>query len=202
MDIDNLKSAWQSLSIQSPDTAFDSRAIGRRMAKVNPGGTQRRLADFYIKSGIFSLCVIALAPMIYTMINFPIWVAAVYGLFGLILAILNFSFSRYVLKYDYISAPVVTSLSRVIELRKRQRYLRIFGIICGICVLASLFAYAVAPDNEPILYGMLFGLAIGIPAGIVRWRKEFEITRRMQQEVRSLLNGEECDDDNHGLDSF
>ena len=49
---------------------------------------------------------------------------------------------------------------------------------------------------------MLFGLAIGIPAGIERWRKEFEITRRMQQEVRSLLNGEECDDDNHGLDSF
>ncbi|MDE6468328.1 MAG: hypothetical protein K2L28_05450, partial [Muribaculaceae bacterium] len=64
MDIDNLKSAWQSLSIQSPDTTFDSRTIGRRMAKVNPEGTQRRLADFYIKSGIFSMCVIAMSPMI------------------------------------------------------------------------------------------------------------------------------------------
>lgn len=202
MDIDNLKSAWQSLSIQSPDTAFDSRAIGRRMAKVNPEGTQRRLADFYIKSGIFSLCVLALAPMIYTMIDFPLWVAVVYGLFGLILAILNFSFSRYVMKYDYISAPVVTSLSRVIELRKRQRCLRIFGIVCGIGVLGSLFAYAVAPDNEPILYGMLFGLAIGLPAGIVRWRKELEITRRMQREVRSLLNGEDFDENCSPLDTF
>ncbi len=183
MDLEGLKDKWQRIAVKTDALEDGNRRLAQELASGRIRTAQRSLVDFYIKAGIIGLCVVALSPMIVTVLEFPIWVAVVYGVFGLIMSILNFCFSRRIARTSYISLPVVEALSLAVALRKKQKQLRAIGISFGLVVLLSLAVPAFDVSNDAVYIGFLSGLAIGIPLAIVKNRRATRLARKLQEEL-------------------
>lgn len=183
MELEELKNKWQHLSVRTDVLENDNRRLASELAKGRIQTAQRSLVDFYVKMGWAGMLVVALAPMIYVSLEFPLWVAIVYGLFGLLMSVLNFRFSRRIARTDYFSMPVVSALSLVVDLRKKQKQLRALGLLLCLIVLGSLGWSALDVSNESIYIGFIAGLALGIPLAIIKMRRAVRLARKLQEEL-------------------
>ncbi len=189
MDLDSLKNTWRDFSVPDSRLENETAEIARKLSRGKAESSQKRLADSYVVVALMGLCVAAMSPMVFTILELPLWVAVLYGIFGLTMAVIDFWFSRKVRRENYLSLPVVTALSRVVEIRKLQRQLRMVSLSFGAVVVGSLMWEAyVENGNLPMLLGMLLGIAIGVPIGIVKWRQLVRLAKEMQDEIRDALS--------------
>lgn len=175
----------------SIDTARLDRDSGRVMSELKSGkikSAQTRLADYFIRNGVFGLCLPALAPMIFLVLEFPLWVACVYAVFGLVMGAFSFAMGIRVRRFNYMSLPVVTALSKVVDIHRRMTRLRVFGICTGLLVIGSLFAQCLGAVNTSILWGFAIGLAVGIPVAWVKYRMGEKLVKELKEQLRSMLD--------------
>lgn len=99
------------------------------------------------------------------------------------MSVLNFRFSRRIARTDYFSMPVVSALSLVVDLRKKQKQLRALGLLLCLIVLGSLGWSALDVSNESIYIGFIAGLALGIPLAIIKMRRAVRLARKLQEEL-------------------
>lgn len=188
MDLDELKNKWQSINIRTEALEQDTKRLASNLASGRVTNAKAELVKYYHSSGIYGLCLPALAPMIVIILQFPIWIAIVYALMGVVMTILNFRFAHYISKYDFINQPVVTAMAATMRLRSRQRKIRLVGIVLGLIVLSSMASEMFGPDDDMLIIGMLCGLAIGIPIAVYKDRRAMRLSKRMQEELRGYLN--------------
>ena len=86
--------------------------------------------------------------------------------------------------------PVVSALTQAVDIRKRQKQLQAVGITLGIIVIFSLFTQALDPSSKIILLGMLVGLGVGIPIGLIKYRRAIALARQLQDELKSSLTND------------
>mgnify|MGYP001133483317 CR=1 FL=1 len=175
MDLDELKNKWQSVSIRSDVLKNDNRRMASKLAAGRAANAKDQLSTFYKRTAICGLCLPALAPMLVTVLDLPVWVSVLYALLGLVMSLLNYNLARDIDKNDIMSQPVVTAISYTIRLRKRQRRLK---AIVGL-------------DDDSIVWGMLIGLVVSLPIAYKRGRKAMALSKQMQNELRACLADED-----------
>lgn len=187
MDLDSLKSSWRNFSISDEKIDAETREATRRIARGKVETSQQRLVAFYQKASIFALCVTALSPNLYYILGCPVWVSVIYGLYGIVMAIVDFWFSEKIRKCNLLSMPVVTALSVIINLRKLQKQLRALGMILGFPVVGIIIGYAWYLSISDVLPGMFAGAIVGAIIGIRKWRQARKLSKSMQEEIREAL---------------
>lgn len=187
MDLDELKNKWQSINIRTEALEQDTKRLASNLASGRVTNATTELVKYYRSSGIYGLCLPALAPMIVIILQFPIWIAIIYALMGIIMTILNFRFANDISKFDFINQPVVTAMAATMRLRSRQRKIRLTGIVLGLVVLSSMVSEMLGPDDEMLIIGMLCGLAIGVPTAVYKDRRAMKLSKHIQEELRGYL---------------
>lgn len=188
MDIDDLKNNWRNFTPPETPSEQETRKMALDIARGRVLGSQRRLARHYVESGIAALCIIALSPTIFTVLGLPLWSAAIYAFFGILLTAINFSLVYHINHAHYLSLPVVSALSKIVALRSRLQTLHIAANILSISIIAMLVAQAVfAANGYALLIGFAIGIAIGIPIDILRWRRSKRLVRELQLMLQSTI---------------
>ncbi len=188
MDLDSLKSSWHNFSVSPEKVDAETREVTSRIARGKVENSQARLVVFYQKAAIFALCVMALSPNITLILHSPVWVAVVYGLYGLAMAIIDFWFARKIKRCNLMSMPVVTALAAVVNIRRLQRQLRAVGMVLGFPVVGILMCYGWSDDDgHSVFLGMIAGFIVGMFIGLRKWRQARKLSQSMQEEIREAL---------------
>ena len=188
-DLEQLRENWRRMSLRVDRLEADNRRMAKRLAAGRATSAQQKLAGFYRISAIASCLLPILAPSL-THVGFPVWIATVYAVFGVIMAILQFTFYRKIIRSDYLSLPVVTALADAIDIARKQRLLRMFSLCTGGFVILSMILAAFNRLDTSILIAMTVGLIIGAAIGYRKYRKMSALVREMQDELRANLNEE------------
>lgn len=188
IDIDQLRTAWQQHSPAGTDLDMAER-MARAAATGRLRSSSQKLSQYYRRSNIAAFALPVLAPLLVTVLDLPVWVAAIYAFFGVVMAAMNLLLARFIDDTDICSLPVVTALAAVVAIRKRVVRHKIFGICAGMSVIASMFATAIDNSPQSVIFSFTIGLMIGIVIGVRRIRKVFALISQMESELHSVLEG-------------
>lgn len=186
MDIEELKQAWQRTQLRLDTLDADNRRIAHQLAAGRATTAQQWLVRYYRRSFVFSLFLPVLSIVLYE-VGYPAWMAAIYALFGFVMAAVNISFSRYIAAVDYMSLPMVTALSEAIKIRRRQQTIRTCSFAGALGVCMSIFFCMMDMGNSYVLEGGAIGLVVGVVVGILKHRRVNSYVRAMESELRSML---------------
>ncbi len=89
MNIDKLKANWLALSVQESAVESNCKAVADKIAAGKATGMQRKLAAYYKRTVICGLMLPAMAPFLVFSLDLSVFVAVLYGLFGILMAIGN-----------------------------------------------------------------------------------------------------------------
>lgn len=187
MDLEQLRNTWQKARVNSELLETDNRKLAESLAVGRAQTARDKLAGYYRRSFIVALLLPALSPVLVKVLDFPVWIAAVYASFGVVMGILNLCFSNYIKRCDYLAQPIVSALADAVKIARYQRYLRSFGISMGGALIATMFFDAVDHSEFHIIIAFIVGLVLGVIIGIIKFRWMSALTRQMQDELRSLL---------------
>ena len=176
--LDQLKQQWQELNLRTDNLEVANRELSERLSRGHVTTTQQRLARDTRRWSINGLLMIILAWPLTEICNMPWWVAVIYAVFGLIMAIVIRLLSRYIESERLVDLPVTEAYERACMIRRRQWYCRIVGIICGTMVLSMMFYYMYIHDEVEMLWASGAGLVIGLIIGLF---KAFYLNRMSRQ---------------------
>lgn len=188
MDLDDLKDKWQKLEVRADRLEEDNRRLAAELARGRVQSVKTKLVRHYRIAFCQCFMLPLFAPTLIVVLDFAPWVAWVYGIFGIVMAVLNGLFARSIEKTDIISLPVAEALKEAVRMRTRHRRLRTAGIIMCIVVISSMFGQVIGVDDGSFFYdgmvsGMIIGLVIGIPLGLVKEFRARRLIRRMREEL-------------------
>lgn len=190
-DLEELRRVWQKTRLNDSRLEDDNRRMAERIVGGRVATTQNRLASHYRTSFFGGLLLPIISPFIFYVLDFPIWVAALYAFFGLVMAAVNISFSRYIESCRFMSEPVVKALADAVTIAKRQRLIRAFGISCGLVICVTMFYYGFESSEWAIIQGLCIGMAVGLVFGYIKFRHLSRLVRTLQNELSSLLDNNE-----------
>ncbi len=187
MNIDDLRTQWNSLSVRVDRLEQENRRLAAELATGRATTAQQRLSSRYIKHGLMGLLLPLLAPMIVYVLEMPVWVAVLYAIFGLICMTTDFAFSQYIKRTNFAVMPVVVSLENMLNIKKRQRQIQLVFIILGLLFLGLAFFPAMA-DRPPLLIGGLVGLVFGLFIGLREYRQKVKLINEVLSQLRESIN--------------
>lgn len=192
-DFEELKKAWQHTPVNigalgaDPVGRFAATGLGRASS------SQQKLARHYLRSFIFSLLAPLFAPALVCVLGLPLWVAILYAVFGIAMAVVNFRFRRFILHYDFLSQPIVSALSSAILIARRQRIIRSISLTVATMLCLTIAATMLNVGQDAGLAGMCAGLVLGGIIAIQKVRNTNDLVRSIQTELRSVLNDGEIE---------
>lgn len=166
----------------------DNRRLAEKLAAGRVKTAQSELVKYYRRSFVGALMLPLISPMLVNTLELPVWAAAIYAIFGVIMACLNLSFSRYIKRCDYTSYPVVTALAKAVKIARYQNYIRAFGLSTGGAVIITMFAIAFDNSDYHLVAAFIIGLIGGCILGIIKFRRMSALTKQMQEELKGLLH--------------
>ncbi len=186
MELEELKNKWQSLSIKVEHLEATNRRLAKELCSRRASGVQHRLARSYRWMSMWGLLCVLFAPALYCVIHLPLWLAVIYGLFGLVMAGAYMYFSSYINRCNYISLPMVEAVEHALRIRQLQRQLLLFGICCGLVVIVPFMTLVYQMDSHAAFYGACIGGIVGGIIGIVKEVRFFRMSRQLLAELRSF----------------
>lgn len=189
MDFDSLKNKWQSLSVDSETLERDNRRIAAELARGKTAGAQQRLARYHRNLGLKGLILPLLSYFLISTLHFPIWLAVVYGAFGVIMCFANLWLARTVAGSDYINMPVVSALRAVIRIRTFQRRIRTFGISSCFLIICSMASEILNANDNMLHLSFFVGILIGIIVAIAQCRHSRRLVADLQNQIKACTDG-------------
>lgn len=187
MDIEELRQNWQRAKIKCETLEAENRRLARELATGRATTVRDRLSRHYLRSALSALVILPLfSPLLVHVLNFPLWAAILYAVFGIIIGIINLWFSQYIKHSDYTSVSIIESLAKAEKIARYQRNIEIFAIVFCLVVLITMFSIMIDINERDVLLGFFIGLAIGIVIAIKKYLYMHSLTRQMQQELKSL----------------
>lgn len=184
-DLEEYKKSWKHARLDTSSLEADNRAMARRLATGKAMTTKQSLGRHYLFSFIVSLMLPVLSPVL-VIIGFPMWVAVIYGIFGIIMAVMSGSFYIYIRHIDYYSLPTVEALKNVLALSKWTTVMSISGFSMAFAVCCSMLWASLEGMHDQIFYGLVFGLVIGAMIGYLRFRNRNRLVKKLRYELQSL----------------
>lgn len=188
MELEELKNKWQKLNIRVERLEKDNKRMASELAAGRAATARKSLVRYYNVSAFNGMLLPLLAPMLVMVLHFQLWVACLYAVFGMVMSVLNFVFADYIRRNADMTLPVVDALNNLLVIRRRQKQLRILGIVCGIIVVSSMFGQVTGQGDKYVMLGMLIGLCVGIPMGVFKELRSRRLLRTMQRELQACLD--------------
>lgn len=185
MNIDELKTQWQELRLRVDKLEDNNARLAHQLAAGKAVNYKHQLAKTFQRGIVVSCVLPILAPLVVTVLNFPLWIAICYALFGVIMVCGNIWIRNYIMKADYMSLPVLQALENAINLKLRMRRLRILSVTIGSGVILSMLVEIIYKTDTAITTGFVVGLVIGTILGIIKWREQSRLSRQIIEELRN-----------------
>lgn len=186
MDIDNLKAAWQNLDSRLAALERANERLSHELALSKIKAAKKKLKNSLIINGIACIVVISIAPLLVTIMELPVWLAELYGLFGLLMFIISVLIYFKVKRLDYIDVPVIKCMANVLEIRKSFNRARFIGITLGFPLVCVLFTQILQHHDYDTFYSAIGGAIVGVCIGIFKWTKQNKIIRELSRELDDL----------------
>ena len=190
-DLEELRKTWQRAQLNTAHLEADNRNAAKRLAVSRASTAQQKLARTYLISFYISLLLPVLAPFLVDLFHCAVWVAALYALFGLVMAAVNITFHRFILRHNFYTLPVVTALSEAYIITRRQRIINTCSIIGAVVVCITLFGQMIEQSEMAAVSGMVLGLILGLIIAYYKLRHKSELSRRIQEELKSTISNEQ-----------
>lgn len=187
MDLDTLKNKWQSLSVTPGPLERDNRRIADRLARGKAAGAQQRLARYHRNMGWKGFFLPLISYFLVATLHFPIWLAAAYGAFGVIMCAANLWLAQKIKTTDYINMPVLSALCAVIGIHKLQRRIRTFGMCVALLIVCSMASEILNANDNMLVISFAVGLAIGAVIAIVQYRHSRRLLSELQNQIRACI---------------
>lgn len=195
MDIEQLKSTWRLMGERIDNLERENRRMAEKLAAGKASTAQHRLAKTAMRGVYCGLLLPVLAPLLYYYLGFQIWIAVLYGIFGVIMSVANILFYRSIVKSDYMSLPLVNAMISAVKIRTNLRNIRILGISLGLAIAFSLLFDSIERYEMSILAGMITGFICGLLIGLKKWREQTALCKAIIRELRMAMHEPEGDCD-------
>lgn len=183
MDFDKLRRAWQESRI--PIDPADTRWVADEVARGNARSAQQKLLLYYRYSLIDALLVPCLAPMLVYVVNLPVWMAVLYGAFGILMGVINYLLYRYIGKSDFTVLPVMLAVERALRIKQWQTRIRALGITLAVSLLTTM-AVELFDHDHYVMLGFAVGLVAGIAVGLKKYLSMRHATDDLIRQVRAF----------------
>ena len=183
-DLDLIKQQWQQLSVKVDKLEQANERLSDQLARTNAKSYQQRLAGRVKRTSWVGLLLPILAPLQYYSLHMPVWICAVYAIFGIFMCVLNRRLSSFILSKNLLEISATEALQHATAVRLYQKNARILGVFLAALLLFGM--YYVLPLSEQrsaILWGGVVGLLIGLAFAIPRCITNARLARRMAQSL-------------------
>lgn len=189
MDIDALKANWRNINIDPVRLEQTEERVRTAASAGKLENAQDRLIRMTRTNVWGGALLMALAPLLNFILDFPVWVAVIYALAGFIFGVSAFRLYCRVSGPRYVDMPVVTALAAVIKLRRDLARKEVGGILLATIVVGAMFGCAISDNfGLEIIISMAIGVAIGLPLGLTRYFRIVNLTKRISKELQSCLS--------------
>lgn len=178
MNIDNLKSQWQSLDIQpDPQSAKETERMVARQRVESLGKRYYRMCMRMTAIAAIGLCTIStygtVAP-VFTIITMAFFV---------MMGFMQLGQALYVKRIDFGSMSVREAVEKVYKMQRMRVIKRTIGIVSGVPVLIYMFFTFSSIFGPYILYGMTAGLAIGLGCALYINNAANRLLKQMKEQL-------------------
>lgn len=191
--LERLKASWKNTTISGSQLDEATARAEREAAGRKSMGIAHNMARDYMRlMWIAGLVVVLSVPLRF--MGAPMWTCVVYGVFGLVMGGIYYSFARYIRQIDFMGLPVVEALEQAIRIRMLQRRILATGIVLGLVVIIPLLMFLYDADisggGRSTFWGGIVG---GILGGIIGFRKQLHFFRSSRKLLKTI---EEAKDEN------
>lgn len=184
-DIESLRKAWHAVEVDRDKLEKTNRKLESHLHSERRETIARELVRNYREALIPCFAVILLSPVVYFVLHTPIWMAALYLGYGIVMSAVYLSMMWYVGNFNFYSLPVKEALEKVVKLRMYQRRILLWGFAGLIPVLAPLLYFLSLNPNSAVLTGAIVGGLIGLAIGIAKELRFFRNSRRLLRELQT-----------------
>ena len=195
MDIEQLKSTWRMMGERIDNLESENRRMAERLAAGKASTAQHRLARTALRGVYCGVLLPLLAPLLYYVLGFQPWIAVSYGIFGIVMAIVNIAFYRSIVRTDYMSLPLVDAMMGAVRIRTNLRRIRILSISLGLAIVFSLIFDTIERYEMSILTGMAVGFVCGLLIGLKKWHEQTTLSKAIIRELQAAMHepASDCD---------
>lgn len=188
-ELDDYKKYWKDAKLNAASLEADNRLVAHRLATGEATTAKTSLSRHYIVSIVLGFLMALLSPLL-IFVGFPDWLAGFYGVCGFIMALTTGRLLRTVRKLNFYALPTVEALKATVRLSRLITFSSIFRFFLAFAVCGTMLFVSLDMPGE-VFYGMIAGLIIGIPLGLLRLRRQFALVRRIKHELRSIAADKE-----------
>ena len=179
--LNEIKSLWSRLHADNEALREANRRLSAQLSRHRVSTLQSRFSRRFIFYCLMALVLTLSSPILVTVLDFPVWMAVVYGGYGLIMFTLNTLLKHYIDAYNLSLMPVAEALLRATKIKIHYQQTRLIGFATCVPVLIGFF-YCITDD--PYMYiGAGIGLCVGFSIGITRLLTDLRYTRKIIDSV-------------------
>lgn len=186
MELEEIRRQWKRTRVVA-DGHTDYRRAMETAARSRAKGALGKLARQYRLQALFALALPVLSPLLVSDFRFPLWLATLYALYGIVMAAVNMLFYRHLSGLDIMSQPVVTALSISADILRRQRNIILGSLTCALVLIGLLLWQFHSIGNTWLLVGAWAGTAVGAAVGIVKVMNKTRLARQIRNELKSTI---------------
>ncbi|MDE6276584.1 MAG: hypothetical protein K2M06_00570 [Muribaculaceae bacterium] len=184
--LERLRASWKNTTIVGTQLNEAAARVEREAAGRRSMGIAHKMAKDYMRLlWIAGLVVCLSVPL--RLVGAPLWICVVYGVFGLVMGCIYYSFARYIRKIDFMSLPVVEALEQAVRIRMLQRRILVAGIVLGLVVVIPLLMFFYELDlngsGRSTFWG---GVAGGVIGGIIGFCKQLHFFRSSRKLLKTI----------------
>lgn len=184
MDLDNLKSQWQSLN-EGCSTAMESLTLSKILSERNLLSAPQRIHKTYKRLFVVSLVWVPLSIGLSHRHIFPMWLGIVLAAYFALAAIINYYVMDHMSRIDLGHMTVIDALKSVCKVQRVRRILKVVMMSCCIPILIVMFMYF-AHCSEAMFLGGVCGGMLGLVIGFItdiRIRRQLNDMKQALQEA-------------------
>lgn len=178
-NLDKLKDIWNRTKIDNDLLQQTNRELSEKLATAKAGSLQDTFARRIRNISFLGLFLPVLAPTLYYMFSFPLWMSVVYSLYGIVRFVIGYMLYRYINACSLATMPVIQAVTRVAKIRIYYIRVRILCLLLGLPIIVMLMVLFYDMGEISITIGAVVGLIVGLILGLSRMLKDLSYTRRI-----------------------
>ena len=182
LEIESLRSRWRTLSDR-----IDRLEESNRQLRLGRCESSRDRLRRHFRTSIIVCAAMVVIYIPVTQSVFPLWLAVLLECFFAVMGVCSFFLYRKAGQLDFTRQTLAESLELVYSLKRSHTIVQAIGIVLCIPLLALMFRYF-AQISMPMLYGGIAGMLVGLPIGIMRWRRQLAMLRELRSQIEESLS--------------
>lgn len=178
-NLEKLKDIWNSAKIDNDLLQQTNRELCEKLATAKAGSLQDTFARRIRNISFLGLLLPVLAPQLYFIMSFSLWVSIIYSLYGIACFIVGYMLYRYINACSLATMPVIQAVTRAAKIRIYYVRVRILCLLLGLPIIVMLMVLFYDMGEISIFIGAVVGLVVGLILGISRLLKDLSYTRRI-----------------------